>query len=134
MPKLCLIYNTAPRYREAIFKAIDAEYDCIWYFGREKTDIKAMDVSVLKNVTIVNNVFFLKRRFYWQEGVLKTVFSAKVDAYFTLGETRCVTYWLLLILVKLFHPHRKIYFWSHGWYGKESWIERRLKDAHRRSR
>lgn len=26
--KLCVIYNTAPQYREAIFRTIDAEYDC----------------------------------------------------------------------------------------------------------
>lgn len=127
MSKLCLIYNTAPRYREAIFRAIDAEYDCCWYFGRTKSDIKSMDVSVLKDATMVDNVFFFKKRLYWQKGVLKSVFSANIDAYFTLGETRCVTCWLLLFLVKLFHPSRKIYFWSHGWYGKESWIERRLK-------
>lgn len=105
MPKLCLIYNTAPRYREAIFKAIDAEYDCSWYFGKTKSDIKSMDVSVLKDATMVDNVFFLKKRLYWQKGVLKSVFSAKIDAYFTLGETRCVTCWLLLFLVKLFHPY-----------------------------
>ena len=48
--KLCLIYNTAPRYREAIFKAIDQEFDCDWYFGPTKTDIKEMDTSLLKNV------------------------------------------------------------------------------------
>ena len=49
--KLCLIYNTAPRYREAIFRAIDNEYDCDWYFGKTKSDIKEMDTSLLKNVT-----------------------------------------------------------------------------------
>ena len=38
--KLCLIYNTAPRYREAIYQAIDNEYDSDWYFGKTKTDIK----------------------------------------------------------------------------------------------
>lgn len=27
MKKLCLIYNTAPRYRKAPFRAIDQEYD-----------------------------------------------------------------------------------------------------------
>ena len=43
--KLCLIYNTAPRYREAIFRAIDTEYDCDWYFGYTRTDIKEMDTS-----------------------------------------------------------------------------------------
>ena len=51
MQKLCVIYNTAPRYREAVFRAIDKEYDCDWYFGETKSDIKEMDTSLLKNVT-----------------------------------------------------------------------------------
>ena len=127
MPKLCLIYNTAPRYREAIFRAIDAEYDCCWYFGKEETDIKSMDVSVLKNVIIVKNVSFFHKRFYWQKGVLELAFQKGIDAYFMLGGTFYITTWFLLFFVKLFHPGRKIYFWSHGWYGKESWIEGRLK-------
>lgn len=33
MKKLCLIYNTAPRYRKAPFRAIDQEYDCDWFFA-----------------------------------------------------------------------------------------------------
>lgn len=40
MKKLCLIYNTAPRYREAVLRVIDKEYDCDWYFGYTHTDIK----------------------------------------------------------------------------------------------
>ena len=57
--KLCLIYNTAPRYREAIFKAIDQEFDCDWYFGPTKTDIKEMDTSLLKNVKKNIRLFFV---------------------------------------------------------------------------
>ena len=38
MAKLCLIYNSAPRYRESIYIAIDADYDCDWYFGKSKAD------------------------------------------------------------------------------------------------
>lgn len=52
MKKLCIIYNTAPRYREAIFRMLDNEYDCDWYFGPTTTDIKEMDVSFLKNVSM----------------------------------------------------------------------------------
>ena len=32
MQKLCLIYNTAPRYRKTPFRTIDQEYDCDWFF------------------------------------------------------------------------------------------------------
>ena len=51
-----MIYNTAPRYREAIFRAIDAEYDCDLYFGHTKSDIKVMDTSQLKNVAYYHTI------------------------------------------------------------------------------
>ena len=52
--KLCLIYNTAPRYREAIFRAIDEEYDCDWYFGHTKTDIKEMDTYLFRFMSLLS--------------------------------------------------------------------------------
>lgn len=60
MQKICVIYNTAPRYREAVFRAIDKEYDCDWYFGKTKSDIKEMDTSLLKNVTYYKHTVILK--------------------------------------------------------------------------
>lgn len=42
--KLCYIGNKAARYRESVFCAIDAEYDCEWYFSLNKSDIKEMDL------------------------------------------------------------------------------------------
>lgn len=31
--RLCLIYNFAPHYREAIFRLINAEYACDWFLA-----------------------------------------------------------------------------------------------------
>lgn len=50
MAQLYCIFNTGPRYREAIFTAIDREYDCEWYFGGKLGDIQEMDYTLLKNV------------------------------------------------------------------------------------
>lgn len=50
------IYNTAPHYREAIFRAIDAEYDCDLYFGHTKSDIKEMDTLQLKIVAYYRTI------------------------------------------------------------------------------
>lgn len=71
-----MIYNTAPLYREAIFKAIDAEYDCDWFFGVTKSDIKEMDLSKLKNVTIYRT-FGNPNKCYWKVGVLKLLFQKR---------------------------------------------------------
>lgn len=46
--KLCLIYNFAQHYRTSIFKLIDQEYDCDFFFGDSYLNVKKMDYSQLK--------------------------------------------------------------------------------------
>lgn len=126
MKKLCLIYNTAPRYREAVFRAIDAEFDCDWYFGETKTDIKEMDTSLLKHVSYykaVGNPSIV----YWKKGVLKLLFKKEYQNYFMLAESRSLTDYVFLFLASCFFRRKKIYIWTHGWYGKEHGIEAKLK-------
>lgn len=124
--KLCLIYNTAPRYREAIFRSIDAEYDCDWYFGHTKSDIKEMDTSSLKSVkyykTIGND-----QKWYLKWGTIRLLFKKKYQTYFVIPSTRSITDWIFFWLAFTFFPKKKIYLWTHGWYGKESAREAKMK-------
>lgn len=124
--KLCLIYNTAPRYREAIFRAIDTEYDCDWYFGQTSNDIKEMDTSLLKSVcyykTIGNPL-----KVFWKKGVLKLLFKKKYKAYFMLADVRSITDWLFYLLAFTLFRQKKVYLWTHGWYGKETAYEAKMK-------
>lgn len=126
MQKLCLIYNTAPRYREAVFRAIDAEYDCDWYFGETKTDIKEMDMSLLKNVKYYKTIGN-PSKLYWKKGLLKLLFEKKYQNFFMLAEVRSITDWLFFWLAHTFLSKKKIYIWTHGWYGKESGIIAKMK-------
>ncbi len=122
--KLCLIYNYAQHYRTSIFKLIDQEFDCDFVFGDSMGDVKKMNYSLLKGyVEEVHNKWFGGA--YFQKGVLKLL-RKKYDRYIMLGETRCISTWLFLVLSK-FYPKKKVYLWSHGWYGKESRIERIIK-------
>lgn len=124
--KLCLIYNTAPRYREAIFCAIDRNYDCDWYFGETKTDIKEMDISLLKNVQYYKTCGN-PSKMYWKRGILKLLFQKQYQNFFILAEVRCLTDYLFLGLAAMLFPQKRIYIWTHGWYGKEKGIIARLK-------
>lgn len=126
MTKLCIIYNTAPRYREAIFSAIDAEYDCDWYFGRTKSDIKEMDTSLLKRVTYYETVGN-PDKLYWKRGLLRLLLRKDYCNFFMLAEVRSVTDWFFLWLAATFFPKKRVYLWTHGWYGRESGIIARLK-------
>jgi glycosyltransferase involved in cell wall biosynthesis len=126
LEKLCIIYNTAPKYREGIFKLIDEEYDCDWYFGPTTTDIREMDVSILNRVVYYKtcgnaNVC------YWKRGILRLAFKRKYKLYLLLAESRSITDYVFIGIVRLFFPQKRIFIWTHGWYGKESNIERFFK-------
>ncbi len=122
--RLCLVYNFAQHYRAAIFKRISETYDCDFYFGDSMSDVKKMDYALLKgNVTEMHSVYW--RRLSYQRGVVGLI-RKKYTQYLMLGDTRSLSSWLFLLLSK-FYPKKKVYLWSHGWYGKESWFERFMK-------
>lgn len=124
--KICQIYNNAAHYRESIFLLMDKTFDCDFLFGESLGDIKQMDTSKFHgSVTIVKN-HFIKKGFYWQQGVQRFL-CKKYDAYILLGDTHCLSSWLFCIRAKLTGRSRQVYFWTHGWYGKETRIERWLK-------
>lgn len=126
MKKLCLIYDTAPRYRESIYQKIDESYDCDWFFGNINAGVKEMDYTILRNVKRYNIIGNLNR-VYWQCGILSLLFSNKYDTYFVGSETRAISKWLFFFLACLLFPDKKIYVWTHGWYGKESKFQSTIK-------
>ena len=125
--KLCLIYDFAPRYREGIYRLIDHEYFCHWYFGRNDTDIKGLDLSILRQVTTMPILKVPHTPFYWQRGVVSLLRHKEYDTYFMLGELFCLSTWVFVLCHRLFYRKKRIYFWTHGWYGKENTMRRFLK-------
>jgi glycosyltransferase involved in cell wall biosynthesis len=82
-----------------------------------------MNTSSFKgNVTIVKNISFFGEKAYWQTNVIKWLFKP-YSHYIILGEERCLSTWLFLLLSLLF-PKKKIYFWTHGQYGRENVIKK----------
>ena len=124
--KLCVIYNTAPRYREAIFRAIDQEYDCDWFFGPTTTDIKEMDTTCLNHVSYYKTWGDINK-LYYKRSILKLLFKKKYQHFLMLAESRSITDYIFFFLAHTFFKKKKIYIWTHGWYGKETSLEARLK-------
>jgi glycosyltransferase involved in cell wall biosynthesis len=123
--KICIIYNFAQHYRTSIFQLIDLEYDCDFFFGDSYLNIKKMDYSLLKGKVTEGPTKHIGAWSY-RPGIQKLLWR-DYDAYILLGESRSLSTWLFCIRARLFHPRRKVYFWSHGWYGKESRAERIIK-------
>lgn len=125
--KLALVFNLAPKYREAIYSAIDKKYDCDWYFGGKVEDIKGFDISLLKHAEVVDNRPLIHTSLYRQHSVFSKVMSGKYDGIIMIGEPFNLTTWKILISSKFKKKRPKIYLWSHGWYGREGYCKKIIK-------
>lgn len=122
--KLCVIYNFAQHYRTAIFRLLDKEFDCDFYFGESYLDVKKMDYSHLRgNVTELKTLKLGPTTY--RKGTVPLL-RKDYDSYIILGETRVLSVWLFALIGRLFYPKKRIYYWTHGWYGKERGLSKFL--------
>ena len=123
MDKICLIYNYAQHYRTDIFVLLDQNMDIEFYFGDVMGDVKRMDYSLLKH-----KVIEVKNKklgpIEWQSGVVKLAFR-QYDKYLMLGGPMTLSTWICTIIARI--RKKKVYYWTHGWYGKESRLQKFLK-------
>ena len=122
---ICLIYNYAQHYREGIFRLMDKELPIDFVFGDNDRDIKKMDYSVLKNsIKEVKNKILFRKPFYYQQEVISLI-KKDYKTYLILADPHCLSNWILLFLSKLYK--KRIFFWTHGWYGREKWLTKVIK-------
>lgn len=124
MQKTCLLYNFAQHYRAAIFCLLDKEGGIDFYFGDKMQDVKKMDYSLLSNFKYELKNIKIFSSIYWQKGAV-SLFFKDYDKYIILGEYFCLSTWMLLLLSKF--SNKKVYLWTHGWYGNESFIKKVIK-------
>ncbi len=117
--------NMAPKYVEPAYTLFDTEMNIVWYFGSNESDINEMDHSLLKDVSVLRTHRF--KRLYYLENSLRLAFLPEINNYVLIGDPSLLTTWILPWLIKIFHPSRKILFWTHGWYGKEGKIKILIK-------
>ena len=124
--KLCMIFNIPSLYRKRIYTNIENTFDTLWNFGENHTDVKEMDLSSFQHV----------KRWKTRDkgkgiivmwGLWTLAFKNNIGAYIVIGQPSNISVWLLTILVRLFHPSRKVYFWCHGFYGREKGLGRVFK-------
>jgi glycosyltransferase involved in cell wall biosynthesis len=126
MKKICCIFNVAPYYRKNIYKKMDEELGCDFYLGdRTHTPLKLMDYESLKNFKGITKFIPLFSPLYWQKGAVKLVFRSCYTDFIVSGEPKGLSQWLILLFGKLLK--KRVFLWSHGWYGRESSIKKLLK-------
>lgn len=124
--KLLQIYNLASHYRGPIYRLIDQEIGGDFCFGDKvfgQGDIKKMDYSTLKGkVWEVKNI---KLPFGHYNIGVPGLIKADYDTYIVVGETHNLSIWLFLFR-SLFYHNKRVFLWSHGMLGDESWINRQV--------
>lgn len=122
--KICLVYNFAQHYRENIFCLLDKELNCDFVFGDKYLDIKKMDYSLFKNNVYERKSIFLSSGFYFLKNNI-SCFKKKYSVYIVLGEPLFLDSWI--ILLRCFFTRKRVYLWSHGWYGRETFPKKIIK-------
>lgn len=119
----------ASHYRKAIFQMMGNVYDVTYLFGKSIGNIKTIDTSKLKGETIITNTIYFGKGWYWQPGLVSRLFF-RFDCYILNGETRALSTWMFCLLALLLGKRKRVFFWSHGWYGKETKIEKLVKNIY----
>ncbi len=119
---LCLISNIASHYRFEIYKRVEDEFACVFATGNSLSHggdaVKYLDDSTFKNpfIRLKNTRIF--GNWWWQSGTFKLIND--FDTFIVLGEPYCLSTWLFCAKARL--AGKRIFFWTHGWYGKETWL------------
>ena len=124
--KVLYLDNVASLYRKAVFLLMDQSFDIDYLFGASLGDIKQMDTSLLKGKVEKTKTKRVIGRWYWQPGLVGKLFKP-YNCYLLIGETRALSTWLFCLLANLLGKRNRVFFWTHGWYGKETGIERYVK-------
>lgn len=125
MKRTCFVFNIAPQYVKASYILFDKEFDTRWCFGSNDTNIKEMDHSLLKDVKVYPTIRHFKS--YRLKGISEVAKDKNIGTYILLGEPGCLSMWALPFLIRRHNSSAKIFFWSHGWYGKESKLKVLIK-------
>lgn len=127
MKKICFVFNQAPQYVEASYVLFDQTLDIKWCFGTVADGIKEMDHNLLKDVTVFKTIFSKRNNFYRLKGLEKISRDKEIGAYVLIGDFHLLSVWKLPYLIKINNSSAKIIFWTHGWYGRESFIKKLIK-------
>jgi glycosyltransferase involved in cell wall biosynthesis len=122
--KICLIYNFPQHYRLSIFTLLDAHLNIHFIFGNKMDNVKKFDTNLLSNTILSNNIYIFNN-IYYQTKVISSLFK-NFDTLIILADYRNISYWILIFLNKLFFK-KKVIFWTHGYYGNESFLKHIFK-------
>lgn len=125
--KVVMYFPYAASYRAPIYQLIDEEFECEWHFcsnANERYKLRFMDYSKLKHLSFNHKEVYIYGDLKFSTG-LGSIIIPKNGALIIPGNIRDLSTWLLMIKGKI--QRRKVFVWTHGFYGKENKVEILLK-------
>lgn len=122
--KICFLNKGSLHYRKNIWMLMDQELPCDFYFGdNRRNSIKPIDTSLLQHFKgYFHNIFM--GPFFWQKGAMKLFKEGYTDIILQ-GDVYSLTVWAMLLRAR--QKKRSVYIWTHGAYGDETGLKRRIQ-------
>ena len=109
--KVCCVFNYNPLYRLPIYRAMDKEFDCDFYFGDTVFQpMKSFDPKELKGFKGYIKAKRI-RSFVWHSGI-SGIFNKNYTHYIIGGNPGLIVTWLILLYAKI--TGKKVFLWTHG--------------------
>tara|TARA_B110000503_G_scaffold78742_1_gene121084 strand:- start:1345 stop:2481 length:1137 start_codon:yes stop_codon:yes gene_type:complete len=134
LKKILFFTNIFPHYRFAIWKKLINSNKFIldiYFSPSNPLGIPTPDLNNLfddqerTKFHFLKNYWFYKKILFWQSEVLRLTAFSKFDYIMLLGEMYIISSWIACLIAKI--RGKKIYMWSHGLYGNESYIKKHIR-------
>lgn len=127
MKQIAMLFPYAPSYRKSIYQLMDQELRVDWFFcGDAIRPLKLLDYQLLSrcNLTMRERQLFGPITYY--KG-LTSLHLDRYDAIIMAGVPTNISEWQIIFKYAKAKKGPRVYLWTHGWYGKETWLKRKLK-------
>ena len=122
-----MLFPYAPAYRELIYRKMDEQFDIDWFFcGDIVRPLKILDYSVLNTCDLSMSERSIVKTIHYYKGI-RNLNLGKYDIIIAPPVIRCLSIWWLVWKYGNRKSGPKVYFWTHGWYGREKGLVAWLK-------
>jgi glycosyltransferase involved in cell wall biosynthesis len=131
--KIIFLHNYPQLYRLPIWRLLNSNpnYEIKFYFDvhnnfstEEISEVileKEFNVKRIRNIRIGNKII-------WQRGIINDLLYKEYDLCIMLANSWTFSIWISAIIARI--RNKKVVFWTHGLYGKESVLARVFKNGY----
>jgi glycosyltransferase involved in cell wall biosynthesis len=126
MPKTSvgIVYHFFAHYRDPVLKELlESTQYVYWFVGdrSDPTDYGIPRANIIDHPRFVYAPSHFWGRYIFQRGILRFALRKDIQAIIYLGDAQFISTWFSAIVARL--TGKKVYFWSHGWVHRDSWIK-----------